>query len=88
MNLVVANQFALHKIKRILVYQQNHFHFESDDPMLRLAVVFLVIAIIVAVFGFGGVAAVATDAARILFFVFIVLFLITLVVGRKGLNRK
>lgn len=44
--------------------------------MLRWAVTFLVIALIAAVFGFGGIAAVSMDAARLLFFVFIVLFVI------------
>jgi uncharacterized membrane protein YtjA (UPF0391 family) len=41
--------------------------------MLRWAVLFLVIALVAALFGFGGVAGVSMDAARILFFVFIVL---------------
>lgn len=47
--------------------------------MLRWALVFLVVALIAAVFGFGGISAAATDIAKILFFVFIVLFVITLV---------
>ena len=41
--------------------------------MLRWAISFLVLALIAAVFGFGGIAAMSMDAARILFFVFIVL---------------
>ena len=52
--------------------------------MLRMAVVFLVVAIIAAIFGFGGIAAVATDFAKILFFVFLVLFLVALILGRRG----
>lgn len=44
--------------------------------MLRWAVTFLVIALVAAVFGFGGIVAVSMDAARLLFFVFIVLFVI------------
>lgn len=47
--------------------------------MLRLAILFFVIALIAALFGFGGVAGVAMDAARILFFVFIVLAVLFLV---------
>jgi uncharacterized membrane protein YtjA (UPF0391 family) len=50
--------------------------------MLRWAVVFLIIALIAGVFGFGGVYAAATDIARILFFVFLVLFVVSLVFGR------
>lgn len=46
--------------------------------MLRFAVVFFIIAIIAAIFGFGDIADGATDIAKILFFVFIVLFVISL----------
>ena len=49
--------------------------------MLRLAVLFLVVAIISAMFGFGLVTSVAYDAAKILFFVFLVLFVISLLGG-------
>jgi uncharacterized membrane protein YtjA (UPF0391 family) len=41
--------------------------------MLHYAVVFFVIALIAALFGFGGIAAGAVGIAKILFFVFIVL---------------
>ena len=41
--------------------------------MLRLALGFVVIALISALFGFGGVANLSFEAARILFFVFLVL---------------
>jgi len=44
--------------------------------MLRWAVTFLIIALVAAIFGFGGIAAVSMDAARILFFVFIILFVV------------
>ena len=40
--------------------------------MLRLAIVFLVVALIAALFGFGMVAGLAWDAAKILFFIFLV----------------
>jgi uncharacterized membrane protein YtjA (UPF0391 family) len=40
--------------------------------MLQYAVVFLVIALIAALFGFGGIAAGATGLAEILFAVFLV----------------
>ncbi len=44
--------------------------------MLRWAVTFLVIALVAGVLGFSGIAAGAVDIARILFIVFIALFLI------------
>lgn len=49
--------------------------------MLYWAVVFFVVAIIAAVFGFGNIAAAATEIAKILFFIFLVLFLVSLVLG-------
>ncbi|MEQ9558231.1 MAG: DUF1328 domain-containing protein [Rhodospirillales bacterium] len=47
--------------------------------MLRWAVIFLVVALVAALFGFGGIAAAAVDIARLLFFVFIVLFVLALI---------
>ncbi len=49
--------------------------------MLGWALTFLIVAIIAAVFGFTGIAAVATDIARVLFFIFLVLFVVSLVFG-------
>jgi uncharacterized membrane protein YtjA (UPF0391 family) len=49
--------------------------------LLHYALVFLVIALIAAAVGFGGVAGFAMEAARLLFWVFIVLFVISLVAG-------
>jgi uncharacterized membrane protein YtjA (UPF0391 family) len=49
--------------------------------MLGWAVTFLVIALIAAALGFGGVAGFAVEAAKIVFFVAVVLFLISAVVG-------
>lgn len=49
--------------------------------MLRLALFFLVVSLIAALFGFGGIAAASADIARILFFIFIVVFVVLLVAG-------
>jgi uncharacterized membrane protein YtjA (UPF0391 family) len=49
--------------------------------MLRLALLFLVISLLAALFGFGMVASMSFAAARLLFFVFIVLAIIFLVAG-------
>jgi uncharacterized membrane protein YtjA (UPF0391 family) len=56
--------------------------------MLRWAVVFLVIALVAAVLGFGGLAGTAVGIAKILFFIFVVLFAVSLLLnlfrGRAG----
>lgn len=49
--------------------------------MLIWAATFFIIALIAALFGFTGIAVAATELAKILFFIFLVLFLVTLVGG-------
>jgi uncharacterized membrane protein YtjA (UPF0391 family) len=49
--------------------------------LLRWALLFLVIALIAAAFGYGGIAAGAADIARVLFFIFLGIFVILLVAG-------
>lgn len=46
--------------------------------MLRLALMFLVVALIAALFGFTGIAAAATEIARFLFFIFVTCFVLLL----------
>ncbi len=53
--------------------------------MLHWALVFLVIALIAAFFGFTGVYVAAAGIAKVLFFVFLVLFIISLLAG--GIRR-
>jgi uncharacterized membrane protein YtjA (UPF0391 family) len=50
--------------------------------MLSWALTFLVIALIAAALGFGGLAGTASYIAQVLFFVFLVLFIISLIVPR------
>lgn len=54
--------------------------------MLYWAAVFFVIALIAALFGFGGIASGAVEIAKILFFVFLIVFAVTLILGlfRRG----
>jgi uncharacterized membrane protein YtjA (UPF0391 family) len=49
--------------------------------MLGWAVTFLVVALVAALLGFGGIAGTAMEAAKLVFFVAIVLFAISAVVG-------
>ena len=47
--------------------------------MLRLAIVFLVVALIAAFLGFGGVASLSWEGAKILFVVFLILAVLSFV---------
>ena len=49
--------------------------------MLKWALIFLVLALVAAVFGFGGIATGAATIAQILFFAFVVLLVLTLIAG-------
>jgi uncharacterized membrane protein YtjA (UPF0391 family) len=49
--------------------------------MLRMSLVFLIIALIAAVFGFGGIASTSAGIAKILFAIFIVLFVVSALIG-------
>jgi uncharacterized membrane protein YtjA (UPF0391 family) len=52
--------------------------------MLGWAVIFLIIALVAAVFGFGGIAAASAGIAKLLFAIFLVLFIISLIFGWRG----
>jgi uncharacterized membrane protein YtjA (UPF0391 family) len=59
----------------------------QERVMLSWVVTFLIIALIAGLLGFGGIAGASIEIAKIVFFVAIVLFLISAVVGlsrRKG----
>ena len=49
--------------------------------MLKLALFFLVVSLVAALFGFTGIAAASAGIAKILFFIFIVIFLALLIAG-------
>lgn len=54
---------------------------QRKDPMLKLALFFLIVSIIAGVFGFTGISAAAAGIAKVLFFVFIIAFVVMLVLG-------
>jgi len=47
--------------------------------LLRWALIFLVVSLIAAVFGFGGIAATAAGIAQVLFFIFLAMCIVFLV---------
>jgi uncharacterized membrane protein YtjA (UPF0391 family) len=53
----------------------------GEHAMLGWALTFLIVALIAAVLGFGGIAGFAVEIAKIIFFVAIILFLISAVFG-------
>jgi uncharacterized membrane protein YtjA (UPF0391 family) len=53
------------------------------NPMLYWAVVFLVVALVAGVFGFAGIAGTAAWIAQTLFVLFLILFVVSLIFGRR-----
>ena len=51
--------------------------------MLYWAVVFLIVAIIAGIFGFTGIVGASLWIAKVLFFIFLILFVISLVMGKR-----
>ena len=51
------------------------------NEMLHYALVFFLIAIVAAIFGFGGISVASAGIAKILFFLFLIVFLVSLVMG-------
>ncbi len=54
--------------------------------LLGWALIFFIVALIAALFGFGGIATAAMGIARILFFIFLVLFVTFLVMALLGVR--
>ena len=56
--------------------------------MLSWVVTFLIVALIAGILGFGGIAGASVEIAKIIFFIAVVLFLISAVVGlARGRTR-
>jgi uncharacterized membrane protein YtjA (UPF0391 family) len=54
---------------------------EEENVMLRWALIFLVVAIVAGIFGFAGIMIAAAGIAKLLFYLFLVLFLVSLLMG-------
>jgi uncharacterized membrane protein YtjA (UPF0391 family) len=66
------------------IHRQNTARIpEVVFSMLSWAMTFLIIALIAAILGFGGIAGDAVGLAKIVFFLSIVLFIIASLMGRK-----
>lgn len=70
-------------MKHVLLENASSGHSLGKMIMLNWALTFLVVALIAAVLGFGGVAGTAAWIAQTLFVVFLVLFLVSLLAGPR-----
>jgi uncharacterized membrane protein YtjA (UPF0391 family) len=49
--------------------------------LLKWALIFFLISVVAAIFGFTGISAATADIARILFYIFVAIFLLLLILG-------
>ena len=66
------------------VNRQTNLNPKELISMLSWAITFLIIALIAAVLGFGGIAGTAVGIAKIIFVVFLILFVVSFVMGRRA----
>jgi uncharacterized membrane protein YtjA (UPF0391 family) len=77
-----------HLIPRVIRVEANRRGTTQPQPlvhMLNYAIIFLIVAILAGVLGFGVVAGTAAMIAKICFVVFLVLFLFSLLGGSRRL---
>lgn len=55
--------------------------------MIKWAFIFLIIALVAAMFGFGGIASAAAGIAKVLFFIAIAIFVIMLLLGLFAVKK-
>jgi uncharacterized membrane protein YtjA (UPF0391 family) len=65
----------------VKAFYEGDFDVFEVGGMLQWTVIFLVTAITCAVFGFGGIAGEAASVAKMLFFIFLVIFVLSLIAG-------
>jgi len=75
---------GLNKLIKTAKVRNGPTSHQPENEMLYYSIVFLVIALIAGALGFFGVAGAAVGIAKILFFVFLVLFVVSLLFGRRG----
>lgn len=63
---------------------ETQLNLETTNLMISWAITFLIIAIIAALLGFTSIMGTSLYIAKILFFVFIVMFVISLLMGRRA----
>jgi uncharacterized membrane protein YtjA (UPF0391 family) len=54
---------------------------ETGGHMLQWALAFLILTLVAAFFGFAGVAVASAGIAKILFYIFVIIFAVTLLAG-------
>ena len=87
---IPLNMFNLRAVCSFTLVSAMHSQESGAQPalggykMLHWSLMFLVFAIIAAILGFGGLAGTAVGIAKILFFVFLIIWLVAFLTGRRA----
>lgn len=57
------------------------------SSLLKWALIMLLVSVVAALFGFTDLSAASADVARVLFYIFLVIFLVLLLLGLFALRR-
>jgi uncharacterized membrane protein YtjA (UPF0391 family) len=71
-------QLIWNRVAGVALLQRQLRNPQGGKPMLYWSLMFLIVALVAAVFGFGGIASTAAGIAQILFIVALVLFIVSL----------
>jgi len=82
---MMHNNHVKHSVNCVIKYKPSELSFVLNklnlSAMLKWTAIFLVIALIAAMFGFTGIAESAASIAKFIFFVFITLVVVTGIIG-------
>jgi uncharacterized membrane protein YtjA (UPF0391 family) len=81
---LIDGSLKIQNTRRVSSWRDLFLKKGGEKKMLGWAVTFLIIALIAAVLGFGGIAAASAGIAKVLFFIFLVMCVIFFVFGWRG----
>jgi uncharacterized membrane protein YtjA (UPF0391 family) len=78
-----SSMWNKNRLSRLVTARKPWARSSKDLPMslLKWALIFFLISVVAAIFGFTGISAATADIARILFYIFVVIFLVLLVLA-------
>ena len=75
------------RINFAVAHVARHFERQHAMSILRWAIIMLLVSLVAALFGFTDLAAASADVAKVLFYIFLVIFLVLLVLGMTLFRR-
>lgn len=73
--------------RMLFIYNEFGAFKKRISPMLSWVLIFLILSIIAGIFGFTGIAVASAEIAKIIFFVFLIMFVVTLILHLVGRSR-